>query len=76
MRTAEHRKALTSPRTPPLQPVSLLVAAEMVDEGAELLHVTDMLSCDHLLLDYVCLRQVCPFLKRHSFHQNKAQVVP
>lgn len=51
-----------SPCAPPLQPVGLLAAAEAVDEGAELLHVTDVLGRDHLLLDYVCLRQVCPFL--------------
>jgi len=56
-------KALTSPRAPPLQPVGLLAAAQAVDEGAELLHVTDVLRRDHLLLDYVCLRQIGPFLK-------------
>lgn len=53
----------TSPGAPPLQPVGLLAAAQAVDEGAELLHVADMLGRNHLLLDDVCLRQVRPFLK-------------
>lgn len=52
----------TSPGAPPLQPVGLLAAAEAVDEGAELLHVMDVLRRDHLLLDDVRLRQVRPFL--------------
>lgn len=60
---AESCWALTSPGAPPLQPVGLLAAAETVDEGAELLHVMDVLRCDHLLLDDVRLRQVRPFLK-------------
>lgn len=59
------RKGLTSPSSPALQPVSLFATAEAVDKGAKLFHVTDMLRDNHLLLDYVGLRQVCPFLKLH-----------
>lgn len=57
-------RALTSAGATPPQPVRVLAAAQAVDEGAQLLHVTDVLRGDHLLLDYIRLRQVCPFLKR------------
>lgn len=67
--------SLTSAGAAPPQPVRVLATAQAVDEGAQLLHVTDVLRGDHLLLDDVGLRQVCPFLKRHSFHPDKAQTL-
>lgn len=55
---------LTPPSSPAPQPVGVLPVAQVVDEGAQGLLVTDMLCDHHLLLDDIRLRQVGPSLQR------------